>query len=306
MATSGKTRLAEQRSQFLSNAVAVGRYPRHEEAQAAVDLLAERGFPIQHLSIVGTDLRQVEHVVGPLSYGRVALSGALQGAFFGVIMALLMVSFAGDDPFTAFATAIPLGIGFWMIMALFTYSRSGTSKNFTAVGHLQAGSYELVCSPQEAQEARRLLGGQSGGSVLRPQPGSGQQPGFGQQPGSGPLGGQNWAGPQNGQPGQPSGQPGPGSAVGPWGQPDSAATAGTDQQGPSEDGLPGEPGAQPAPRREQAADYRDLPDGRPRYGLREDPAEQAPAPQAVSDDTPLAQGQDAHPTNSEGTSTERI
>ncbi|MBE8528309.1 hypothetical protein ILP97_64505, partial [Amycolatopsis sp. H6(2020)] len=96
MATSGKNRLADQRSLQLSSTVPVGRYSRHEDAQAAVDLLAEREFPVQHLSIVGTDLRQVEHVVGTLSYAKVALSGALQGAFFGVVMAFLMIAFAQD------------------------------------------------------------------------------------------------------------------------------------------------------------------------------------------------------------------
>ncbi|MCP3426080.1 hypothetical protein NBM05_08705 [Rothia sp. AR01] len=175
MAISGNSRLAAARAAQLPSAVTVARYPRYEEAQASVDLLAERGFPIQHLSIVGSDLRQVEYVVGALSYAKVAASGALQGLFYGVMLALLLVLFTGDAWLSAFLTAVPLGIAFWVILTVITYSRRGSSRNFTAVGQLVAGTYELVCIPQEAGEARRLLGGQAGRGPLRPT--SEQQPG---------------------------------------------------------------------------------------------------------------------------------
>lgn len=292
MATSGKNRLADQRSLQLSSTVPVGRYSRHEDAQAAVDLLAEREFPVQHLSIVGTDLRQVEHVVGTLSYAKVALSGALQGAFFGVVMAFLMIAFAQDSPAVAFTTAVPLGIFFWMILAVISYSRNGGARNYTAVGQIVAGSYELVCSPQEAQEARRLLGGGAAPSPFRPAPGQqpgapgGYGPGAPQQgPGYG-QGGYGAPGPQ-GDPRSGGGQPSGGQAG--WGQ---APQAGPGQAGPA--AQPGTPEADAAesssqpgqehqtgqeqagqtggqnPRRTQAADYQDLPDGRPRYGIRDE------------------------------------
>ena len=80
MATSGKNRLADQRSLQLSSTVPVGRYSRHEDAQAAVDLLAEREFPVQHLSIVGTDLRLVERVTGRRTWGTVLGQGVFQAA----------------------------------------------------------------------------------------------------------------------------------------------------------------------------------------------------------------------------------
>ncbi len=297
MATSGKNRLADQRSLQLSSTVPVGRYARHEDAQAAVDLLAEREFPVQHLSIVGTDLRQVEHVVGTLSYAKVALSGALQGAFFGVFMAFLMIAFAQDSPAVAFTTAVPLGIFFWMILAVISYSRNGGARNYTAVGQIVAGSYELVCSPQEAQEARRLLGGGAAPSPFRPAPGQqpgapgGYGPGAAQQgPGYG-QGGYGAPGPQ-GDPrsggaatgaGQPAaGQPG-------WGQtpqeapgqnvpgPQQGTSQGDAAPSASQAGSEHQPGTEQAgqtgeqnPRRTQAADYQDLPDGRPRYGIRDE------------------------------------
>jgi uncharacterized membrane protein YgcG len=249
MAISGNSRLAAARSAQLPSSVTVARYPRYEEAQGAVDLLAERGFPVQHLSIVGTDLRQVEHVVGTLSYAKVAASGAVQGLFYGILLALLLVLFAGDSWLAAFLTAVPIGVAFWMIFTVITYARRGSSRNFTAVGQLVAGTYELVCVPQEAGEARRLLGGQASSGPLRPSPA--EQP------------------PRRPTPGGPASGPGQSAP----GRPAPAAPASPPAFGQREEGQPEQ--------RSQARDFQDLPDGRPRFGLREDEAEgagQAAAP----------------------------
>ena len=40
--------------------------PRGAEA---VDALSDQGFPVQHLAIIGTDLRQVERITGRMSWG---------------------------------------------------------------------------------------------------------------------------------------------------------------------------------------------------------------------------------------------
>ena len=53
----------------------VASYGTYLEAQRAVDHLADKQFPVQHVTIVGTDLRMVERVTGRLSYPRVALAG---------------------------------------------------------------------------------------------------------------------------------------------------------------------------------------------------------------------------------------
>ncbi|WP_129659021.1 general stress protein [Rothia halotolerans] len=269
MAISGNSRIAAARSSQLPSSVTVARYPKYEDAQGAVDLLAERGFPVQHLSIVGTDLRQVEHVVGTLSYAKVAASGAVQGLFYGILLALLLVLFAGDSWLAAFLTAVPIGVAFWMIFTVITYARRGSSRNFTAVGQLVAGTYELVCVPQEASEARRLLGGQASRGPLRPTPE--EQPPRQPTPGG------------TGQPG--SGQPGPGQSA--PGQPASGQAApGTTPAGPPAFGQREE--GQPE-RRSQARDFQDLPDGRPRFGLREDEADSVePSPGSAGGASPTA------------------
>ncbi|WP_338418198.1 general stress protein [Nocardioides houyundeii] len=50
-------------------------YGTYEEAQRAVDHLADAQFPVENCMIVGTDLKQVERITGRLTWGRVALAG---------------------------------------------------------------------------------------------------------------------------------------------------------------------------------------------------------------------------------------
>ena len=59
----------------------VAAYSTYLEAQKVVDHLSDNKFPVENVTIVGTDLRMVERVMGRLMYGRVALAGALSGAW---------------------------------------------------------------------------------------------------------------------------------------------------------------------------------------------------------------------------------
>jgi hypothetical protein len=61
-------------------ATSVGDYPTYAAAQQAVDYLSDHGFPIQHTTIVGSDLRLVETVTGRLTVAGAALAGAGGGA----------------------------------------------------------------------------------------------------------------------------------------------------------------------------------------------------------------------------------
>ena len=48
-------------------------FKTYEEAQAAVDNLSDNKFPVEHVTIIGNDLRSVEVVLGRMSWGRAAL-----------------------------------------------------------------------------------------------------------------------------------------------------------------------------------------------------------------------------------------
>lgn len=240
MAQTGRSQYAQMRSGALHQMVPIARFHQHEEAQAAVDLLGEKDFPVAGLSIVGTDLRQVEHILGKVTYGRLALSGAITGILYGVMLALLMSGFTQDTVGQSLMTSVPLGMAFFIIANVAGFSRRGRATGVNTVNQLVAGTYELLCVPQEAPRARALLSGDASGPALVQRPGPDGQQADGQRQGGQPAGGA---------------VPPAGSSRAPQAGPD----AGTDAVTPAEQA-----------RRQQSRDYQDLPDGRPRYGVRAD------------------------------------
>src|SRR4051794_41603426 len=67
---------------------AVASFGSYDEAQAAVDRLSDDGFPVEHIDIVGSDLRLVERVTGRLTKGRDPTAGIAGGAVFGRLVGL--------------------------------------------------------------------------------------------------------------------------------------------------------------------------------------------------------------------------
>ena len=72
----------------------VGSYAKYEEAQRAVDHLADNEFPVADVTIVGVNLMLVERVIGRLTWGRVLLTGAASGAWLGLFVGLVLSLFA--------------------------------------------------------------------------------------------------------------------------------------------------------------------------------------------------------------------
>ncbi len=148
----------------------VASYGTYLEAQRAVDHLADKQFPVQHVTIVGTDLRMVERVTGRLSYPRVALAGFASGAWFGLFVGLLLSMFGSAGSSIMFA-AILIGGAFGLLFSVITYSFTGGKRDFTSTSQIVAASYALLCGAEQANKARTLLqeiGGVQSGWPARP------------------------------------------------------------------------------------------------------------------------------------------
>ncbi|WP_051702801.1 general stress protein [Oerskovia turbata] len=238
----------------------VASYATYLEAQKAVDYLSDNKFAVEFVTIVGTDLRMVERVMGRLTYGRVALAGLASGAWFGLFVGLLLYMFnSGGGLMLA---AIGLGAGFGLLFSVLSYSLTGGKRDFTSSSQIVASSYALLCLAERAGDARRLLSQMPDGAaaVARRVPPVAGQPG---QPGQ-PA--------QWGQPGQASGQQ-PGQQGQPWGaqQPQAPAPAVSPVQ-------PSDAPAQPAPPVRTPDPRWTTPSGAPRYGaMRSDVTPTAPA-----------------------------
>jgi hypothetical protein len=143
---------------------------RYEDAQALVDRLSDDGFPVDHLTIVGRDLRIVERVTGRLDGVRAALSGALSGAFWGVLFGLLFGVWFAHDGTSLLGILlywILVGAAFGLILALVLYAIGGHRRNFTSVVGMEADRYEVLVDEPFAEEAIRHLVGLAAGTAPR-------------------------------------------------------------------------------------------------------------------------------------------
>ncbi|GAA4722328.1 hypothetical protein APR04_001368 [Promicromonospora umidemergens] len=135
----------------------VAAYSTYLEAQKAVDYLSDNKFPVENVTIVGTDLRMVERVTGRLTYGRVALAGALSGAWFGFFVGLLITLFAGEAGFQVMFAGIALGAGFGLLFSVLSYAFTRGRRDFTSSSQIVAATYAILCGHDHAGDARALL-----------------------------------------------------------------------------------------------------------------------------------------------------
>jgi hypothetical protein len=148
----------------------IAAYNSYLEAQRAVDFLSDEHFAVQHVTIVGTDLRMVERVTGRLTYGRVALAGAASGAWFGLFVGLLLSLFAeGTSSFGAVLPALLIGAGFGVLFGVISYALTGGRRDFTSTSQIVASQYGVLCADEHAAEATEVL-------ARLPRPGGGQGP----------------------------------------------------------------------------------------------------------------------------------
>ena len=153
----------------------VAAYGTYLEAQHAVDHLADKEFPVQNVTIVGTDLRMVERVTGRLTYARIALAGLASGAWFGLFVGLLLSLFSSPEgALLPILPAMAIGAAFGILFSVISYALTGGRRDFTSTSQIVAGSYSLLCAPEVAHRARGLLaevGGVQAPGVYRPQAG---------------------------------------------------------------------------------------------------------------------------------------
>ena len=135
----------------------VGSYDTYLEAQRAVDFLSDEQFPVQHVSIVGSDLRMVENVLGRLTRGRAAMAGAASGVWFGLFVGVLLSIFADGNAVGIILSALVYGALMGAVFGFVGHALSGGKRDFTSRSKIVASSYEIRCTWAEADRAREVL-----------------------------------------------------------------------------------------------------------------------------------------------------
>ncbi|WP_436529994.1 general stress protein [Actinoplanes sp. HUAS TT8] len=137
--------------------VVVGSYPEYALAQQAVDYLSDNKFPVERTSIIGTDLRLVENVLGRLTVGRAAGAGAASGAWFGLFIGVLFGLFSDSNWFAVILTTVLIGAVWGAVFGAIAHAATGGRRDFTSRSSLQAAQYAVLADADVADEAKTLL-----------------------------------------------------------------------------------------------------------------------------------------------------
>lgn len=262
----------------------MGNYPNYETAQETVKRLVDEGIELTALTIVGRDVRVVNRLRRRAGYPQVVLRSAVQGAFFGLLIGLLMSFMAPDTGGLQMLSSMALGIGIWVIFGVIGQAIRRRQPGFETVPQVVAVSYDVVCAFESAPKARGILGHSGAPTPTSPAqqaPDHAQHqqvPDRAQQPPAAPP--QTTRQPD--RPDQPaqSGEPS---------QPNLASQSSQPSQEAGQQNIAAPPSSQ----------FRDLPDGRPQFGVRVDDEDSASEPTASDE----RGGDDAETTdNTEETS----
>jgi hypothetical protein len=137
--------------------VTVAVYLDYASAQSAVDYLSDNGFPVEHATIVGTDLRLVERVLGRLTVGRAALAGAASGAWFGLFIGLLFAIFSVSAWWAVLLVGLVVGAVWGAVFGAIAHAVTGGRRDFTSRSFLDAGQYAVNVDAEYADQAKQLL-----------------------------------------------------------------------------------------------------------------------------------------------------
>lgn len=144
-------------SQPTPPSTTIAEFDTYEQAQALVDRLSDARFAVEHVRIVGTGLTTVEQVLGRMTYGRAALTGALGGAWFGLFVGLLFGLIIADS-WTWVIWSVLMGAAFGMIATVVQHAMNGGKRDFTSVQTLRAERYGVQVTNEHAAEAVRVMG----------------------------------------------------------------------------------------------------------------------------------------------------
>ncbi len=134
-------------------------YDAYTDAQRAVDALADRRFPVEHLTIVAEGLRFVESITGRRGYGEAALGGLVSGGLIGALFGFIFGLLSWVDPLiSGVALAVYgflIGAAIGLVFGLVSHWLSAGRRDFSSVGSVQADRYAVLADTAELAERAR-------------------------------------------------------------------------------------------------------------------------------------------------------
>jgi uncharacterized membrane protein len=135
----------------------VASYDDYAAAQRAVDRLSDDGFPVEHLDIIGSDLRLIERVTGRLTKARAAGAGAVSGAWFGLLIGLLLSIFTTGPWWGLFVVGAVIGAVWGALFGFLGHAATRGARDFASARTLAAMRYDIVARDGYLDAARSGL-----------------------------------------------------------------------------------------------------------------------------------------------------
>jgi hypothetical protein len=129
----------------------------YAEAQSVVNRLTHAGHSVANIAIVGRDLVTIERVTGRLTYAKVAMRGALNGAWFGLFIGFMFGATSTDATTVFLPATVAIGAGIGMLFNLVTYSMRRRRHDFQSVQQVVASQYDIIVPNGTADAARAAL-----------------------------------------------------------------------------------------------------------------------------------------------------
>lgn len=154
---------AARGDQHLPSGVVVASFETYDQAQAAIAKVSGAEAELAGLAIVGNDLKLVERITGRLTWGKVALAGAMRGLGFGAFIGLVYMLLVPEA--IASVLLFPLlGLAFGILLGVVTHSMTRRKRDYASVQQVLAARYDVVAPQQSAGRAMHIIG-QRGGAA---------------------------------------------------------------------------------------------------------------------------------------------
>ncbi|AAZ55302.1 hypothetical protein Tfu_1264 [Thermobifida fusca YX] len=135
----------------------IASYATYAEAQRLVDRMSDRGFPVEHVRIIGDGVRTVEQVTGRMTKVKAALAGAGTGAWLGLFVGLLFGLFAiGPAWFWVILVSVAIGALWGAVFGFAAHWATRGQRDFSSVQSLQAERYDVYVNAMHAAQAERF------------------------------------------------------------------------------------------------------------------------------------------------------
>ena len=162
MANQKRTTMTDQRTALRVDPISaawntVASCPTYAEAQSTVDRLSDDGFPVEHLDIIGSDLKQIERVTGRLTNQTAAMAGAASGAWFGLFIGVFLGIFSSGNWLGLIVFGILVGLVWGAVFGYLGHAAYRGQRDFASTTALVASRYDIVARDGQADAARAAL-----------------------------------------------------------------------------------------------------------------------------------------------------